>query len=191
MEGFHSPERSVLFVVSSSFFGILHCQVVVWLVVCILWKIPTPDCQHASDGCWLKALIEFQGSGDTWLAPAGALRWCNRVAKQSRNISVECVYSGARYDCYKVVFVFATILARTCIACCLRNSFDSAALILRSSSPWTHQNQQFPNRRHRFHWSCRPNRHSLAYRPERPRFLSVCWWWCNRYPRDRTFWRLP
>lgn len=38
-----------------------------------------------------------------------------------------CVYSGALYDCYKVVvflffFVFATILARTCIACCLRKT---------------------------------------------------------------------
>lgn len=188
----------MLFIVSSSFLEFCIAKPEVWLVVCILWKIPTPDCQHASDGCWLKALIEFQGSSDTWLAPAGAHRWCNRVAKQRKiNISRMCVYSGARYDCYKVVVFFVLFCFRYYIGKDVyrvlfeENSFGLAALTLRSSSPWTHQNQQFPNRRHRFHWSCHPNRHSLAYRPERPRSLSVCWWWCNRYPRDRTFWRLP
>lgn len=100
----------MLFTVSSSFLEFCIAKLEVWLVVCILWKIPTPDCQHASDGCWLKALIEFQSSSDTWLAPAGAHRWCNRVAKQRKiNISRMCVYSGARYDCYKVV-VFCSFL---------------------------------------------------------------------------------
>lgn len=171
MEGFHSLEACA---VHSAFFvdGILHCLVEV--VVHSLWKIPILVCQHALHGCWLKALIEFQAVLREWRQ----LERIDDVIVAKQRNSAECFYYGARYDCYKVVVFFfvSLLLARTCIACCLGNSFGLTRLILRSSSPWTHQNQQFPNRQHRFRWSCHPNRHSLAYRPERPRSLSACWW---------------
>lgn len=84
---------------------------------------------------------------------------------------------------------FSSLFAKTCLVCWLSKNSGSTTFTLRSSFPWTHQNQQFLNRQHQFRWSCHPNRHSLAYHLEQPGFLSACLWWYSRCPLDRTIWR--
>lgn len=170
MEGFHSLEACA---VHSAFF----CR---WNSTLPSGGGGTQFMKNTYSGlptrfAWL--LIESSDwipSSFTWVTPAGAHWWCNsgQAEKFSRMF---LLWSSLRLLQSRCFFV-SLLLARTCIACCLGNSFGLTRLILRSSSPWTHQNQQFPNRQHRFRWSCHPNRHSLAYRPERPRSLSACWW---------------